>query len=166
MPIGLGVDLAGFDPIKALVWSAVLNGIAVVPILAAMMIVASRREQMGKFVATTGQKLGGWATTVMMTAAAVGLFARDLGQINGFLLTLVFFLTPICYPGDKLPGAAMAVLQKSPIFKLVAEYRLLFISEAAPDWPVLGQLTAMGLVAFYLGYGVFRKLRPSFPDVL
>lgn len=98
--------------------------------------------------------------------AAVGLFARDLGQINGFLLTLVFFLTPICYPGDKLPGAAMAILQKSPIFKLVAEYRLLFISEAAPDWPVLGQLMVMGLVAFYLGYGVFRKLRPSFPDVL
>lgn len=98
--------------------------------------------------------------------AAVGLYARDLGQINGFLLTLIFFLTPICYPGDKLPAAAMTVLQKSPIFKLVAEYRLLFISEAPPDWPVLGQLTVMGLAAFYLGYGVFRKLRPSFPDVL
>lgn len=98
--------------------------------------------------------------------AAIGLFARDLGQINGFLLTLVFFLTPICYPGEKLPAAAMAILQKSPIFKLVAEYRLLFISEAAPDWPVLGQLTAISLAAFYFGYAVFRKLRPNFPDVL
>ena len=73
--LGLGVDIAGFDPIKALVWSAVLNGIAVVPILAAMMIVASRPAQMGKFVATRGQRIGGWATTVMMAVAAVGLFA-------------------------------------------------------------------------------------------
>lgn len=73
--LGLSVDIAGFDPIKALVWSAVLNGIAVVPILAAMMIVASRREQMGQFVATRGQRIGGWATTAMMAAAAVGMFA-------------------------------------------------------------------------------------------
>lgn len=98
--------------------------------------------------------------------AAIGLFARDLSQVNGFLLTLIFFLTPICYPTEKLPPAAVAILQKSPIYKLVGEYRLLFISEKAPDWPVMAQLLAMSVVIFYLGYGVFRKLRPSFPDVL
>jgi len=98
--------------------------------------------------------------------AALGLFARDLAQINGFLLTLVFFLTPICYPTEKLPAQATAILQKSPVYKLVAEYRLLFISEKGPDWTVLVQLMAMSLAIFYLGYGVFRKLRPSFPDVL
>lgn len=98
--------------------------------------------------------------------AAIGLFARDLAQINGFVLTLIFFLTPICYPEEKLPPTAIAVLQKSPIYKLVGEYRLLFISGAPPDWMVLGQLAVMGLAAFYLGYAVFRKLRPSFPDVL
>jgi lipopolysaccharide transport system permease protein len=86
--------------------------------------------------------------------------------VNGFLLTLVFFLTPICYPTEKLPAEAVGVLQKSPVFKLVAEYRLLFISERAPDWAVMGQLMVMSLGIFYLGYGVFRKLRPSFPDVL
>jgi lipopolysaccharide transport system permease protein len=98
--------------------------------------------------------------------AALGLFARDLAQVNGFLLTLVFFLTPICYPTEKLPAEALGILQKSPVFKLVAEYRLLFISETRPDWAVMGQLTVMSLGIFYLGYGVFRKLRPSFPDVL
>lgn len=98
--------------------------------------------------------------------AAIGLFARDLGQVNGFLLTLVFFLTPICYPIEKLPAAAVVILQKSPIFKLVGEYRLLFISKSAPDWAVMGQLAVMSIFAFYFGYGVFRKLRPSFPDVL
>jgi lipopolysaccharide transport system permease protein len=98
--------------------------------------------------------------------AAVGLFARDLAQVNGFLLTLIFFLTPICYPTEKLPPEAVGILQKSPVYKLVAEYRLLFISEAAPDWTVMGQLGVMSLGMFYIGYGVFRKLRPSFPDVL
>jgi lipopolysaccharide transport system permease protein len=98
--------------------------------------------------------------------AAIGLFARDLGQVNGFLLTLVFFLTPICYPMEKLPAEASRILQKFPVYKLVGEYRLLFISGAPPDWPVMVQLLSMSIVIFYLGYGVFRKLRPSFPDVL
>lgn len=98
--------------------------------------------------------------------AAVGLFARDLGQINGFLLTAVFFLTPICYPEQSLPAGLIPLLQKSPVYKLVGEYRLLFIGGHPPDWLVFAQLMAIGLVMFYAGYGVFRKLRPSFPDVL
>lgn len=40
--LGITVDLSPLDPIKALVWSAVINGVIAVPILVAMMIVASR----------------------------------------------------------------------------------------------------------------------------
>ena len=39
--LGIAVDLSPLDPIKALVWSAVVNGVIVVPVLVAMMIVAS-----------------------------------------------------------------------------------------------------------------------------
>src|SRR6185503_12478684 len=53
----IAVDLSPLDPIKALVWSAVINGVAVVPILVAMMIVASRPGQMGKFIASPLQRL-------------------------------------------------------------------------------------------------------------
>lgn len=67
---------------------------------------------------------------------------------------------------EKLPAEASRILQKFPVYKLVGEYRLLFISGAPPDWPVMVQLLSMSIVIFYLGYGVFRKLRPSFPDVL
>jgi NRAMP (natural resistance-associated macrophage protein)-like metal ion transporter len=72
--LGVAVDLSPLDPIKALFWSAVVNGIITVPILVAVMIVASRRQQMGKFVATTSQRVIGWATVVMMAVAAVAMF--------------------------------------------------------------------------------------------
>jgi Mn2+/Fe2+ NRAMP family transporter len=72
--LGVGVDLSPLDPIKALIWSAVLNGVITVPILAATMIVASRRERMGAFTATRGQQIGGWLTTAMMAVASVGMF--------------------------------------------------------------------------------------------
>ncbi len=73
--LGIAVDLSPLDPIKALIWSAVLNGVITVPIMVALMIVASHREQMGVFVATRGQRVGGWLTVAMMTAASVAMFA-------------------------------------------------------------------------------------------
>ncbi len=53
--IGLGIDYAPIDPIKALFWCAVLNGVIAVPIMIATMIVATRRDAMGEFVATRAQ---------------------------------------------------------------------------------------------------------------
>ena len=71
--LGLGVVFSPLDPIKALFWSAVINGVIAVPIMAAMMFVASRRDQMGVFVATPGQRVFGWAATAIMAAAVVAM---------------------------------------------------------------------------------------------
>jgi Mn2+/Fe2+ NRAMP family transporter len=51
-----------------------LNGVIVVPIMAAMMVVASRRKIMGDFVAALWQRLLGWAATAIMAAAAIAMF--------------------------------------------------------------------------------------------
>ncbi|ENZ83401.1 MULTISPECIES: divalent metal cation transporter [Caulobacter] len=72
--LGLVVDYSGLDPIKALFWSAVVNGVTAVPIMAAMMLVASRRQEMGPFVATRAQVVFGWLATLVMAVAAVGMF--------------------------------------------------------------------------------------------
>jgi NRAMP (natural resistance-associated macrophage protein)-like metal ion transporter len=72
--LGIAVDFSPLDPIKALIWSAVLNGVIVVPIMAAMMVVASRRKIMGDFVAALWQRLLGWAATAIMAAAAIAMF--------------------------------------------------------------------------------------------
>jgi len=73
--IGIALEVAPLDPIKALVWSAVANGVIVVPILIALMIVGSNRKQMGPFVATPLQKVFGWLATAIMAAAAIAMFA-------------------------------------------------------------------------------------------
>ena len=68
------VQFTSLDPIKALVWSAVINGVIVVPIMVAMMVMASRQRLMGQFVAARWQNVLGWMATAMMTAAAVAMF--------------------------------------------------------------------------------------------
>lgn len=70
---GLGMLLLPLDPIKALIWSAVLNGVIVVPIIAAMLLVGSRQDIMGRFVIVGWQRALGWLTFLVMGAAAVAL---------------------------------------------------------------------------------------------
>jgi Mn2+/Fe2+ NRAMP family transporter len=68
------VNYSPIDPIKALFWIAVINGVIAVPIMAAMMIVVSRRHEMGQFVGTLGQRLLGWAVTAIMALMATAMF--------------------------------------------------------------------------------------------
>lgn len=72
--VGVGLGFTPLDPIKALLWSAVANGVIVVPIMVAMMIMASRRSLMGRFTASRWQVALGWAATAVMMAAAIAMF--------------------------------------------------------------------------------------------
>jgi NRAMP (natural resistance-associated macrophage protein)-like metal ion transporter len=81
MVLALAVVFSPLDPIKALFWSAVLNGVISVPIMAAMMVVGSRRHEMGRYVATTAQVVFGWAATCAMALAVVAMIADMLGAI-------------------------------------------------------------------------------------
>jgi len=98
--------------------------------------------------------------------SALGVFFRDLGQIIGFGLTLVFFLTPICYPESQLPEWAVGVLGRSPLFVLVKAYRAVILEARAPDWPGVAWAWAAGLLTFWAGHAFFWKRRKAFPDIL
>jgi len=73
--LGIGIDWSPIDPIKALFWSAVINGVVAVPIMAVMMIVVSRASTMGDYTAPLPLRLFGWAATAVMAAAAVAMVA-------------------------------------------------------------------------------------------
>ena len=69
--IGAVIDFAPIDPIKALFWSAVINGIVALPIMVVMMLLASRREAMGPFVVSRRLKRLGWFATCTMGAMVI-----------------------------------------------------------------------------------------------
>ena len=73
--VGALLNFSPLDPVKALFWSAVINGVAAVPIMAMIMHMASRRDVMGEFTLKPWLKTLGWLATAVMTAAAVGMFA-------------------------------------------------------------------------------------------
>jgi NRAMP (natural resistance-associated macrophage protein)-like metal ion transporter len=73
--VGAALNFSPLDPIKALFWSAVINGVAAVPIMVMIMLMGSRKAVMGQFTLKPLLKTLGWLATAVMTSAAVGMFA-------------------------------------------------------------------------------------------
>ena len=98
--------------------------------------------------------------------AALGVFVRDLGQILGFLLTIWFFATPICYPEESMPAALVPLFSKNPMYVLVRGYRAIFLQGHAPAFGPLWKFWLLAAAVFVLGHAWFYKLRKSFPDLI
>ena len=73
--VGAAMNFSPLDPVKALFWSAVVNGVVAVPIMVMIMSMGSRRAVMGQFTLTPVLKGLGWLATGVMVAAAIGMFA-------------------------------------------------------------------------------------------
>lgn len=98
--------------------------------------------------------------------AATGVFFRDLGQIIGFVLTIWFFTTPICYPEESLPQSMRWLFELNPMYVLVNAYRSIFLEASPPAFRPLAILTAASAALFILGHAWFHKLKKSFADMV
>ncbi|WP_395698584.1 NRAMP family divalent metal transporter [Methylocella sp.] len=78
--LGFALNFVGLDPIKALYWSAVLNGLLAAPIMAAMLMIASNRKIMREFALGLRMRVAGWlAAAAMAAASAAFLILSALG---------------------------------------------------------------------------------------
>ena len=75
MVLGLLLDFVGFNAVKMLFYSAVLNGVLAPPLIVLVVLLTSKSEIMGIRVSSRPLRYFGWATAIIMTAAAVGMFA-------------------------------------------------------------------------------------------
>ena len=72
---GVALDFSPIDPIRALFWSAVVNGVIAVPIMVVMMLLADDAKVMGRFTVKRRLKALGWLATGTMAAAVAAMFA-------------------------------------------------------------------------------------------
>jgi Mn2+/Fe2+ NRAMP family transporter len=71
---GICINFVGIDPIKALFWSAVINGVVAVPLMAVIMLLAMRTDIMGRFVLPRPLWAMGWVCTFTMAASVAIMF--------------------------------------------------------------------------------------------
>ncbi len=76
--VGVAIDLSGVDSMKALIWSAVINGVVSVPIMALLMLLAVKPDVMGPFVITRRLRWLGWVAVIVMAASVAAMFILGL----------------------------------------------------------------------------------------
>ncbi len=67
---GVALNFIGIDPMKALYWAAVVNGLLAPPLMFVTMLIASNPAAMGTMVISRGLKIGGWLSTLVMAVVA------------------------------------------------------------------------------------------------
>ncbi len=77
--VGAALNFTPIDPIKALFWTAVINGVVAVPVMAMMMLLSSKTSAMGEFTLPPILKVVGWIATAVMAIAVIGMCAT-VGQ--------------------------------------------------------------------------------------
>ena len=104
------------------------------------------------------------ALGLSLALSAVQLIIRDVEQVMGPVLDLLFFLTPILYPLAAVPVALQPVVRANPLTFILERLHNALVFK--PDLLEPGDFVALGCAAvvLLLGYAVFKRLSPHFED--
>lgn len=114
-----------------------------------------------------------WVPQLLFTAglgyltAGLTVFLRDIPQTIGVALNLWFYITPIIYPASVIPEQWRSwVFWLNPMASIAEVYRDLILVGSVAHWLEWGIVWAVGVVTFFAGLLLYRRLRPAFADVL
>ena len=114
-----------------------------------------------------------WLPQLLLTAglgflvAGITVFIRDVPQTLGVILNLWFYATPLIYPASLIPQPFQRWLfWLNPMAAVGEMYRDVVLRGEVTHWGEWGTATVISGLFFVVGYGVYRKLRPAFADVL
>ncbi len=99
-------------------------------------------------------------------AAALGLFFRDLGNLFGIILLLLFFSTPIFYSVRMVPESFHVILELNPLTPTVINIRNILLQNSPPSGGHVLSSILVGIVFFQAGFCFFEKMRRRFADVV
>ena len=98
--------------------------------------------------------------------SAAGLFFRDLGNLLGIVVLLLFFSAPVFYDAVQIPEQYRWVLFLNPLTPVIINTRTIFFKQLPPDWHQTGISWLVCLIVFQLGFCIFMRLRRRFADVV
>lgn len=98
--------------------------------------------------------------------AAIGVYARDIGQVTGVFTSVLMFLSPVFYPVSTLQPQYQIYLKLNPLTFIIEEGRNVLIYGTSPNWSSWGVAMLSGGLIAWAGFWWFQKTRKGFADVL
>jgi ABC-type polysaccharide/polyol phosphate export permease len=109
---------------------------------------------------------GMFALGIGMALGAMAAYVQDLEYIVNFLLTMLFYGTPIVYQFDTFSSSSLIskMVSLNPMTGIMAGYRDAFLYHTTPELSSVLTLLAISLIALCLGYFIFKKLEKGFAE--
>jgi len=110
--------------------------------------------------------LGLFALGISWILSSLNVFLRDIGQVIGVVINIWFYLTPIVYSRQFVPGLLQKAFKLNPMLHIIEGYRMALLGKTDMDVTGLSYTLAVGTIFLVIGAFTFRRLKPTFADVL
>jgi lipopolysaccharide transport system permease protein len=100
-----------------------------------------------------------------LVLSSVNLFLRDVERILMILLNIMFFLSPVIYPIDRVPEAYQKFIWMNPMTPIIEAWRNIFL-DATIRWDYVGLAYLYAVFAMLFGTWIYRRLSWRFAEAL
>lgn len=113
-----------------------------------------------------------WMPFIIMLAglsllvASLGVFIRDIGQVLGFMMTILLFGSSILFPPELMPEAVRPLLLLNPLTLPVDATRDVLLWGTPPNWKLLGYYSVGSIVMLWIGAWWFLRTKRGFAEVM
>lgn len=98
--------------------------------------------------------------------SSINVFLRDVQQVLGLIIMALFFFTPIFYSPAVFPKSVLPLVRLNPMYHVVDGYKLALMTGKSIPLPDLAYLAISSFFILGIGGAFFRRLKPSFAEVL
>ena len=103
---------------------------------------------------------------IVLFISSLNVYLRDLEHLVEVFLNLMFYVTPIIYPLEKVPDKYQNLLRINPLASLIEAWRELFMYNKVPGLEALWPCLVFTIIAVAIGSTVFGRLERGFADAL
>ncbi|MDD6224290.1 MAG: ABC transporter permease [bacterium] len=104
---------------------------------------------------------------IIFITSAINVYVRDSEYIINFIISMLFYATPILYSSSMFSGSAFEwIIKLNPIATIINAYRDIFYYQTIPNIKILLMVLLAGIVLFYIALKIFRKLEKGFAEEL
>jgi len=102
----------------------------------------------------------------MLIVSCLSLLVRDIPQLMGVFMQLLFYITPIIYPVETIPAHLRYVYVLNPLAAIVQAFRDVIVYARQPDFVTLYYPIVLSGILLYLGYCIFKSVEGTMADML
>ncbi len=101
---------------------------------------------------------------IILITCAINVYIRDAEYIINFIITMLFYATPVLYSPTMFPESIRWILRLNPMTTVIEGYRSILYSQTMPDFSAIFLALGIAVIIFLIGVKIFKHLEKRFAE--